>query len=74
VADDGLHGVEPWTSDGTAAGTKLIQDLNPGAASAEPSRFTRLGAIVVFSAGTAATGYELWATVDHAVYLPLTRQ
>ncbi len=28
-ADDGMHGVEPWITDGTATGTKLILDLVP---------------------------------------------
>ena len=29
-ADDGLHGREVWTSDGTAAGTHLVKDIWPG--------------------------------------------
>ncbi len=28
--DDGIHGFEPWTSDGTEAGTKLLKDVTPG--------------------------------------------
>jgi ELWxxDGT repeat protein len=31
-ADDGVHGREPWTSDGTAAGTLPLADLTPGTA------------------------------------------
>jgi len=30
-ADDGIHGQELWCTDGTAAGTKLVKDINPGA-------------------------------------------
>lgn len=30
IADDGTHGDEWWTSDGTAAGTNMIVDLLPG--------------------------------------------
>ena len=28
--DDGIHGCEPWTSDGTQAGTKLLKDVTAG--------------------------------------------
>lgn len=32
-ADDGQHGLELWSSDGSAAGTQLLVDANPGLAS-----------------------------------------
>ncbi|MDA8745846.1 Ig-like domain-containing protein [Rubripirellula amarantea] len=28
-ANDGIHGIEPWVSDGTAAGTKMVYDVLP---------------------------------------------
>src|SRR5262249_61137988 len=33
LANDGVSGRELWKSDGTAAGTVLAKDINPGAAS-----------------------------------------
>src|SRR4029079_2906047 len=38
-ADDGWKGFEPWVSDGTADGTQPLGDLNPGAASSEPTPY-----------------------------------
>src|SRR4051812_2567059 len=29
-ANDGVHGSEPWRSDGTPAGTQMIADIDPG--------------------------------------------
>jgi len=29
-ADDGIHGMEPWVSDGTSRGTRLVADINKG--------------------------------------------
>jgi ELWxxDGT repeat protein len=33
TANDGIHGDELWESDGTAAGTFMVQDINPGTGS-----------------------------------------
>jgi ELWxxDGT repeat protein len=39
TADDGIHGRELWWTDGTAQGTQLLSDLNPGASSSNPNGF-----------------------------------
>lgn len=51
-ANDGLHGAEPWVSDGTANGTIILVDLyapstNSGS---DPSQFTNFGNKVAFVA------------------------
>jgi ELWxxDGT repeat protein len=35
--DDGTHGREPWTTDGTTADTTMYEDLNPGSAGSDPA-------------------------------------
>jgi ELWxxDGT repeat protein len=43
-ANDGVHGPEPWIIDGTAEGTRLLLDINPGTrAVSSPGNFTALG-------------------------------
>ncbi|HEY4574830.1 MAG TPA: ELWxxDGT repeat protein, partial [Thermoanaerobaculia bacterium] len=62
TADDGVHGIEPWVSDGTPGGTSLFLDINPGSDSSYPHGFLRLGSRILFGAGDAANGSELWST------------
>ena len=59
-ANDGESGLEPWRSDGTAAGTTRIVDLNTGAGSASPSRITAVGKSIYFAADDGLSGEELW--------------
>ena len=39
-ADDGVHGDELWTSDGTDDGTTLASDINPGSGGSLPYDLT----------------------------------
>ncbi|HXU33462.1 MAG TPA: hyalin, partial [Thermoanaerobaculia bacterium] len=61
-ADDGVKGREPWVTDGTPSGTKLLADLCPGACSSTsgslPSPVNRL----LILAQTPALGTEMWST------------
>jgi ELWxxDGT repeat protein len=60
AAGDDVHGTELWRSDGTADGTRLVQDIAPGPASSAPSHFVASGSNLFFTASTPAHGRELW--------------
>jgi ELWxxDGT repeat protein len=71
TADDGLIGREPWITDGTAAGTRLLLDINPLSGgpdgypyplSSNPSPFVKLRARTFFAADDGVAGRELWST------------
>jgi ELWxxDGT repeat protein len=68
LADDGEHGFELWRTDGTTAGTFLLQDIEPGRDSAFGSGEhyfldgATLGSILYFRAANDATGGEFWRT------------
>lgn len=74
AADDGTAGREPWGTDGTAAGTRLLADIHQGVlpqpdffsgstnAHSLPGPFVRLGARAYFAADDGTAGRELWAT------------
>jgi ELWxxDGT repeat protein len=62
---DGEHGQEPWVSDGTPDGTRMLKDVNPFGGSADNSYLVdafRFGDAVYFSANDSAHGLELWKT------------
>ena len=55
-------GVELYKSDGTAAGTVLVKDIETGAGNSTPVYLQCIGGKVYFSANTSASGRELWCS------------
>ncbi|MGL5096593.1 MAG: ELWxxDGT repeat protein, partial [Planctomycetia bacterium] len=70
-ADDGSTGAELWQSDGTAAGTVLVADVNPGVAASNPSWMVNAGGTLVFAASTQAGGFELHRAFNRAAPAPI---
>src|SRR5262249_61154044 len=62
TANDGAQGAELWKSDGTAAGTVMVADINPGANSAchGPCRPTEDTGTIFFADDAGMHGTELW--------------
>jgi ELWxxDGT repeat protein len=60
-ADDGVHGYELWRSNGTARGTTLVRDIEPGEGDSAPQRMTAVGDTLFFAADD-SHGRELWTS------------
>ena len=60
-AAEGLAGKEPWISDGTAAGTRMLKDIEPLGGSSSPTSFRAFGARAAFAASS-GPGWRPWVT------------
>ncbi len=62
-ADDGVHGDEPWVTDGQAGGTALLADLVPGAGGSWGRPLAVVGDLLYFAATTDwVSAPSLWRT------------
>ena len=64
MADDGIHGTEPWVTDGTAEGTRMVADLRPSPGfGPPPSDFVAIGGgRAIFRNFDSVSGQEPWVT------------
>jgi hypothetical protein len=51
-----------WKTDGTAAGTSLVRDINVGEGSSVPATMTDVDGTLFFRADDGVHGNELWRT------------
>jgi len=65
-AEDGIHGYEPWLSDGFS-GAVLLKDIHPQHSS-NPTELTVVDDVLFFAADDGRHGSELW--IYHKVALP----
>jgi ELWxxDGT repeat protein len=56
------YGQELWVSDGTAAGTKILKDINPGSKDANVTRRVLYKGKLYFQANDGVHGSELWVS------------
>ena len=59
-ADDGTHGTELWTTDGTVGGTAIVADLRPGPKGSEPAWLVAAEGYLYFIADDGEHGRQFW--------------
>ena len=59
-ANDGVHGTEPWVTDGTAAGTRMLADIRPGSAGSAMGQPFAMNGGVYFMAVNGSGNFTLW--------------
>ena len=62
AASDGVAGRELWRSDGTAAGTVRVADVNPGPPDADPRELSVANGLLFFTAVDPRYGRELFVS------------
>lgn len=62
TASTRASGRELWRTDGTAAGTRIVKDIQPGPGTSSPAYLTCARGVLFFTAAGPGRGIELWAS------------
>ncbi|WP_167546952.1 ELWxxDGT repeat protein [Stieleria maiorica] len=73
VVNDATMGEELWSSDGTSAGTAMVQDLNGGNVGSDPRDLTAFNGRVYFSADDGVSGRELFSADGGGIGIQIER-
>jgi len=70
-ASDSTHGFEPWVSDETTSGTKLLKDIFVGTGNSFPQNLTvdSTAGLLFFQADDSVHGAELWLSNGDSTWL-----
>jgi ELWxxDGT repeat protein len=61
-ANDGVHGIELWTTDGTTSGTVMVADIWPGPGDGRPYCITPFNGKMYMAGKDSLHGFELWVS------------
>jgi trimeric autotransporter adhesin len=60
ASSDATYGTELWKTNGTAAGTTRLTDINPGTGNSAPAMGAIMNGFLYFSANDGTNGYQIW--------------
>ena len=61
-AEDGIHGIELWRTDGTTAGTYIVKDINPGQMGTLMLNMVAINGKIYFSASRDGYNFFPWVS------------
>jgi ELWxxDGT repeat protein len=62
AADDGVHGVQLWKTDGTTVGTAMVTNINSSGGGLNPTDLIDANGTLYFTANDGTDGLQVWKT------------